>query len=57
MILKNIFKRKKQMPVKVEQQVETSRLKELKQLKQLANNYLNFYLERKKYPECFEREQ
>lgn len=51
MILKNIFKKKKQMTVSEEPQVETNRLKELKQLKQLANNYLNFYLERQKFPE------
>lgn len=50
MILKNIFKKKKQMIVSEEPQVETNRLKELKQLKQLANNYLNFYLERQKLP-------
>jgi len=51
MILKNIFKRKKQMLGKEEQQVEINRLQELKQLKQLANTYLDFYLERQKYSE------
>lgn len=51
MNLKNIFKKKKQMIVSEELQIETNRLKELKQLKQLANIYLKFYLERQKFPE------
>lgn len=51
MFLKNIFKRKNQMTASEEPQMETNRLKELKQLKQLANIYLKFYLERQKFPE------
>lgn len=51
MILKDIFKKKKQMTVAEEPQAVTNRLKELKQLKQLANTYLNFYLERQKHSE------
>jgi hypothetical protein len=34
-----------------ETNVDINRLNELKQLKQIANSYLNFYLERKKYEE------
>lgn len=39
---------KKHKPVKEEQQVEVNRLQELKQLKKLANTYLDFYLARQK---------
>ncbi|MBL0236053.1 MAG: hypothetical protein IPQ02_05395 [Saprospiraceae bacterium] len=42
---------KRYKPVKEEQQVEVNRLQELKQLKNLANTYLDFYLERQKFPE------
>lgn len=51
MILKNIFKSKKSMNIKDEPQFEINRLEELKQLKKLANTYLNFYLERQKFNE------
>ena len=45
--MENIFK-KKLIAVSKEPIVEINRLKELKQLKQLANNYLIFYLEHQK---------
>jgi len=48
MIFKNIFKIKKHRPVKEEQKIEINRLQELRHLKQLANTYLDFYLEQQK---------
>jgi hypothetical protein len=48
MILRNIFKWLRQMTISDKPKTEPNRLKELKQLKQLANNYLKIHLESQK---------
>lgn len=51
MFLKNLFKKKTQPIVQEKSKVNINRLQELKQLKQIASTFLNFYLERQKHDE------
>lgn len=46
MIFKNIFNKKRVSEVDDNSQVDINRIKELKQLKKLANNYLSIYEDR-----------